>query len=243
MKSILLAAIAASAFTGAALAAPVAGAGVAPAAGAYDPRDLAGVWTQATAPTFGPFPLTPAYDAILKQRIEDEKAGRPYVHAGNPCVPAPLVGMMVFPTGPLEFATVHDDRLVIAKSNGSIYRVYFNRPHPAPEDVEPSMFGDSVGRWEGDTLVIDTIGLGGSGDIDGKTPHSDATHVVQRIRRVAFDKLEDRMTVEDPIAFTRPANSVVTYNLTPKIELAEFYCTNDRMRYDPDGKVSIAPPR
>jgi hypothetical protein len=243
MKSVVLAAIAASTFAGSALAAPAAqpAAAARPDSRAYNPRNLAGVWTHATRPNFGRFPLTPEYEAILKKREEDEKAGRPYVRGGNPCIPGPLVMMMSLPTGPLEFAPINDERMLIAKSNGSIYRVYFNRPHPAPEDVEPTLFGDAVGHWEGDTLVIDSVGLGGAGDIEGRTPHSDATHVVQRIRRTAFDKLENQITIEDPIAFTRPVTGVVTYNLTPNIELAEFYCTNDRIRYDETGKVSIAP--
>jgi hypothetical protein len=243
MKSAVIAVIAASALAGSALAAAPAAAPAAPAAKdgrAYNPRDLTGVWTQATRPNFGAMPLNAEYAAIKKKLDDEEKAGRPNNRGRNPCVPAPLVTMMTLPTGPLEFSIIPDDRLVIAKSNGSIYRVYFNRKHPAPDDQEPLLFGDAVGHWEGDTLVIDTVGLGLGAEI-ANAPHSDVTRVVQRIRRVAYDKLENQLTIEDPKAYTRPVTGVVTYGRTPEIELGEFYCTNERIVYDADGTVGIAP--
>ncbi|HTK34057.1 MAG TPA: hypothetical protein VL358_02065 [Caulobacteraceae bacterium] len=245
MKFAVIAAIGVSVLASSAFAAsaPAAAAGAAaakPNTRTFDPHDLAGVWTHSSRAVFN-WSLNEKYAAILKKRRDDEAAGRPLLKA-NSCSPAPLIEMMTRPVGPLEFAPIHDDRLVISKSNGSIYRVYFKRPHPAPEDVEPSLFGDAVGHWEGDTLVIDTVGLGGTDFTDGQIPHSPVMHVVQRLRRTAFDKLENRITVEDAEAFTRPATAVQIYTLTPDEELNEFYCTNDRIVYDSNGKVSIAPP-
>ncbi|HTI67718.1 MAG TPA: hypothetical protein VL460_09275 [Caulobacteraceae bacterium] len=241
MKPAVIAIIAASALSGWSLAPTAAAA----AAAAVDPRpynahDLTGVWTHATRPNFGPFPFTPEYAAIQKAEQDAAAAGRPNNRGQNPCVPAPLIFMMTLPTGPLEVSAIGDDRLVISKSNGSIYRVYLKRPHPAPDDVEPLLYGDSVGRWDGDTLVIDTVGLGASsGDAGG--PHSDVLHVVQRLRRTAYNKLENQLTIDDAKALTRPVTGSLIYDLTPEVELGEFYCTNERIIYDKDGKVGIAP--
>jgi hypothetical protein len=149
--------------------------------------------------------------------------------------------MMTTPVAPLEITERRDDRLVVTKPNGSIYRIYLKRPHLGPDDLTPGLYGDAVAHWEGDTLVVDTIGLGGSQDIDGRTPHSDAMHVVQRLRRVAYDKLENRITIEDPKAFTRPVVGVVTYGLEPELELDEFFCVNDRIRIGDDGTLDVAP--
>ncbi|HTK36172.1 MAG TPA: hypothetical protein VL358_12920 [Caulobacteraceae bacterium] len=234
MKRVMIVGLAVSALAGASSAAPA-------AAPAYDPHDITGVWTQNSRFQPGPYPLTPEYAAILKKREDDEKAGRPYVPGGDYCLPGPLIRMMTLPVAPIEITEIKGDRLVVTKPNGSIYRIYLKRGHLGPDDLNPGIYGDAVAHWEGDTLVVDTIGLGGSQDIDGHTPHSDAMHVVQRIRRVAYDKLENRILIEDAKAFTRPVTGTVTYGLTPEIELGEFFCVNDRIRIRDDGSVGITP--
>jgi hypothetical protein len=243
MKSAVIAAVAFSAFAGSALAAQAAAPNPRPSVPVdprpYNARDVTGVWTQATRPDFGPIALTPEYAAIQKQQQDDRRAGK-LPPEDVSCTPGPLITMMTAPFGPLEFSTIGDERMVIAKSNGSIYRVYFKRPHKAAEDLEPLLFGDAVGRWEGDTLVIDTVGLTAEGNI-ANAPHSDVTHVIQRIRRTAYNKLEDQITIEDSKAFAHPVTGTVTYDLTPQIELDEFYCTNNRIVLDAEGKVGIAP--
>jgi hypothetical protein len=235
MKAVVLSAVIASVCAGQVLAAP------APGAGGYDPHDLSGVWMQSTRPPVGPYPLTPEYAEILKKRMDAIKAGKPA--EANPCVPGPIVRMMTFPTSPLEIAHIHDDRIIVTKENGSIFRIYLKRPHKDPEDLTQGLYGDAVGHWEGDTLVVDTIGLGGSAEIEGVTPHSDAMHVIQRLRRTDANTLEDRMTVEDSKAFTAPVNVTILYTSHPDWELGEFFCTNERMSVDNDGRAVINPPQ
>jgi hypothetical protein len=111
------------------------------------------------------------------------------------------------------------------------------RPHPDPADIDPSWMGNSVAKWDGDTLVIDTIGLTdkswlGTGKSAGEgsaTFHSDALHVTERIRRPDFDHLAVEITNDDPKVFTHPW--VFTWNMTlaPNEQMYEdVTCSNEK---------------
>jgi hypothetical protein len=95
--------------------------------------------------------------------------------------------------------------------------------------------GYSVGRWEGDTLVVDTIGLNDKTWLDNVGhPHSDALHVVERIRRVDHDTLQVTFTIEDPKAYTSPWTTPSrTFKLRPTYELTEAFCVpDDNLSFD-----------
>ena len=82
--------------------------------------------------------------------------------------------------------------------------------------------GHSIGKYEGDTLVVDTVGLNDRTWIDaGGTPHSDALHVVERFRRIRPDTLEIEFLFEDPKAFTRPWGAKKLYQLRPEMDVLE----------------------
>ena len=100
-----------------------------------------------------------------------------------------------------------------------------------PKDPDPSWYGYSVGKWDGDTLVVDTIGFNNKSWIDGNGhPHSDEMHVVERYRRVDHDTLELTMTIDDPKAYTKRwvSRSPKTFKLAPKVgpkaEVMELLC-------------------
>ena len=204
------------------------------AAAPFNPRDLEGVWLEDLPADGHPmmqinYPLNDKYARILKARAALHAQGKTFDGEMNPCVPGPIVRMMTAAVGaPVEIGAVHDDHYIVTKENGSIYRIYMKRGHKGWDDITPGQYGDAVGHWEGDTLVVDSIGLGGNSDIDGVTPHSDKFHVVQHIRRTAADKLEDRLTLDDPLAFTHAIDITVTYTAKPGWEMGEFFCTNDR---------------
>ena len=105
-----------------------------------------------------------------------------------------------------------------------------------PKDIEPSFFGNGVGRWDGDTLVIDSIGFKDklSWVDDDAHPHSDAMHVVERWRRTDADHLAHEVTVEDPKFYTKPwtFRRVFTH-MKPGQEVMEFAC--DENNVDRDG--------
>ena len=98
-----------------------------------------------------------------------------------------------------------------------------------PMDPQPSWLGYSVGHWEGDTLVAETIGLNDKTWLDDSGhPHTEALHVVERFRRRDFGHMETQITVDDPEAYTRPWTVTIQKRLMPDTELIEFICENEK---------------
>ena len=137
-------------------------------------------------------------------------------------------------------------------------RIYTDgRPHP--KDLDPQWMGHSVGHWEGDTLVVDTVGTNGrarpiNGYIDGtvfstgngafapRLPQSDQLHVVERYRVVGGGQfLEGQVTVEDPKSYTGKFSQTRYWERRPDLEFQEYYCT-DNVRRDEEGQNTPAPP-
>ncbi len=107
----------------------------------------------------------------------------------------------------------------------SVRRQIFTDGRPHDTSLGPSWMGDSIGRWEKDTLVVDTINFKDQGWVDrAGHPHSDALHVVERIRRIHHDHLLDDITIEDPKAYTRPWTAHLDFLLRPNWTLGEQFC-------------------
>jgi hypothetical protein len=212
------------------------------AAQRFDPRDLTGVWMQTPDRPFTAYPLTPEYEAILKRRRADEAAGKPFQVAQNRCLPAGLAATMTTGAYPIEIFYQKGGReILFQKENvGALYRVYLNRPHKNPDELYPLFYGDSIGHWEGNDLVVDTVSLGATSVFDLITPHSDALHVVQHLRRISYDTLEDSITFDDPKALTRPITGTAVFKLHPDWEIEEYECTNERLIFDEHGNQTIS---
>ena len=209
----------------------------------YNPRDLTGIWMQTRDKPFKSYPFTPEYAAIFQQRLADEAAGRPFQVAQDRCLPAGLAASMTTGAYPIEiFYQTGGREILVQKENvGALYRIFLNRPHKSADELYPLFYGDSVGHWEGDVLVVDTISLGATAALDLIAPHSDALHVIQRLHRVSYDTLEDELTFDDPKALTQPATGVAIYKLHPDWELGEYECTNERMVVDSQGNQVVTP--
>lgn len=94
-----------------------------------------------------------------------------------------------------------------------------------PKDVEPTWFGNSVGRWEGDTLVVDTTGFNGYTRVDTVGhPHSDALHTIETFQRPDDNHITYTITIDDPKTYTKPWKNVRTFTLRPGWELMEYSC-------------------
>jgi hypothetical protein len=110
-------------------------------------------------------------------------------------------------------------------------RIYTDgRGHPSGDDLWPTYMGHSVGHWEGDTLVVDTVGMfPGAYDMTG-APYSDKIHMVERIRLIGPDKLENVMTIDDSVMLTRPFTVRRTYTRVPlaKDAIIGSYCSDMR---------------
>jgi hypothetical protein len=89
--------------------------------------------------------------------------------------------------------------------------------------------GYSVGKWEGDTLVVDTTGFNAQGWIDNKgRPQTESTHVTERLRRRDFGHIDLQLMVEDPTAYTKPWGGSLVLNYVPDEELIESICENEK---------------
>ena len=96
------------------------------------------------------------------------------------------------------------------------------------EDLNPTYMGESIGKWEGNTLVIDTIGFNDKTWLDySGHPHSEQLHLVERIRRVSHDALVNDITIEDPKAYTKPWTSHMTFDLKPDWKIEETICEDN----------------
>jgi hypothetical protein len=110
-------------------------------------------------------------------------------------------------------------------------------------DQGPLWMGDSIGKWEGDTLVADTVSFNDKSLIDRVGhPHSDALHVVERVRRVDQNSLEIGLTVEDPKAFTKPWNTKLIFESKPDWKIMEQICEDNASFIDFNKEATKKPP-
>jgi hypothetical protein len=197
------------------------------------PGSLDGIWESAgragstvTTADGKPIPYQPAVAALLARRQKDVSAKS--VDGDQPedvCVPAGMPRMMDPVAGmPLQIQETPRARdmpaqvTVLFGSFGIFRIIRLNVKHP--EDPDPTYFGNSVGHWEGSTLVSDTIGLIDKSTLFG-APHSESMHLVERIRRVDAETLEDRITIDDPMTYTRPWTWVITLKRASATRLIE----------------------
>jgi hypothetical protein len=220
--------LAAAVFSAATLLSGTIGASVAHAADpAFNPKDLTGIWFQTSGGKFGKYPYTPEYQAEADKRRAAMAAGNPYQPAGSSCLPRGLVGMITTGAYPLEiFQSARE--VAVNKENGGMHRIWLNRQHQAPADLTPMFFGDSVGHWEGNVLVVDSISLGANDNIDGQNPHSDALHVVEKYQRTGAATMQVEVTIDDAKALTKPVSTIAYFRLDPTYEMQEYYCVNER---------------
>ena len=131
---------------------------------------------------------------------------------------------LLYPAQPVYIVQAPKEVLLIAQMNDEARHVYLNVPHS--ETVKPSWYGESVGHYEGDTLVVDTIGMNDQTWIDNyRTPHTDKLRVVERFHLVNGGKtLQVDVHIEDPGAFTTPWDTIQRYDRVQQGGLAEFIC-------------------
>jgi hypothetical protein len=192
--------------------------------------DLSGVWNKAihrnTAAPLEPLPFTPAG---LKAFNEVDDIIDPTARCILPGVPR--VNNSPYPMQIMQLP----DRVVFVYEYMHNFRVIYTDGREHRENWEPSLMGDSIGRWEADTLVIDTVNLTDRTRLDDHgNVHSDALHVVERWRRISANELWYEATIDDPKFYTRPWATGYVIPLAPAgWEIMEYACTdNNKDLYD-----------
>ena len=152
--------------------------------------------------------------------------------------------LMMESPAPLQFLITPEETLIINIYQEARHVYTDGRGHPPEEDRWITTWGDSTGRWEGDTLVIDTIWVRDPPRyFQAAPPFSDQAHYVERLRMTAPDRIEWEMTVEDPVTLTAPLQVKSAFIRTPNLDrLVHDAFENDRSELDGD-TFTIAPPR
>jgi hypothetical protein len=188
--------------------------------------DLSGVW-QGGGPVGNiadglakgeTLPIRPEYKKLMESRKakDDPEAN---------CLPTGVPRRDPYPWRILQTPT---HAFMLFEGNIHSYRQIFMDGRKHPEDLDPTWYGHSVGRWEGDTLVVDTVGFNDRFWFDFQgTPHTEKLHTIERYTRTNVSTLVIETTIDDPGAYTKPFKITFTARLRPGEELMEYICNEN----------------
>lgn len=128
---------------------------------------------------------------------------------------------------------------IVAEAMFEVRRIYLNQPQELLSDVDIGYEGHSVGHWEGDTLVVNTIGVKESVVGYNDMPHSEKMILDERIRLLTPDVLQDRITMTDPMALLKPYQFTYTLLRRKDEETPEYICDNERNKVDNHGQIYL----
>ena len=142
------------------------------------------------------------------------------------CLPAGVPRQAPYPWRILQTPT---HMFFLFEGNIHSYRqIFLNGKHPDSADLDPTWYGHSIGRFEGDTLVIDTVGFNDKFWFDfAGHPHTEKLHTIERYRRPNFGKLEYEVTIDDPGAYTKPFTLYGSHDYDAGTELMEYICNEN----------------
>jgi hypothetical protein len=170
-------------------------------------------------------PMLPWAAAVYKERFDSLGKDKPQVR----CMPHGVPDAMLVAGIPFKIIQTPGVTVVLYEEFNQ-YRQIFTDGRALPEDPDPAWFGFSIGKWEGDTFVVDSAGFKEGSWLDnGGHPHTEALHLTERFRRRNFGTMELEVAVNDPKAYTKPWKSVtLRFQLLPDTELIEHLCENEK---------------
>ncbi len=210
--------------------------------------DLSGVWNMKGSPAtrYLSYSLTkdePPMTPWAEERFQAAKPSfgpRAVEDSNDPVNPTTISAVGCFPPGvpriylqpfPMEIIQT-PGRVIMLFEFSHFVRQIFTDGRKHNTDLGPTWMGDSIGHWEGDTLVVDTVGFNDKTWLDrGGHPHSTQLHVVERLRRVEQNILQNDLTIEDPIAYSKPWSAQLTFQLRPTWNITEMVC-EDNVNFD-----------
>ncbi len=167
---------------------------------------------------FGKEPFRPEAAALFQKQMGS---------GAKPATLCPPPSLPVSDILPAPFKIIQLPRTTLFLYEGdTTFRQIFTDGRKLPEDPQPSWLGYSVGKWEGDWFVIETVGFNDKGPLDAMGHfHSEAMRLTERIRRRDFGHMEMELTVDDPKTYTQPVTDHVNFRLLPDTELMESFCS------------------
>jgi hypothetical protein len=200
-------------------------------AAAAPPRGGAG-GRGAAGPSF-----TPKYEAM---RAATARAPQPEDNTTANCLPPGMPGIMTQPY-PMEFLLTPGKVTIVIEAYTEVRHIYTDgRPLPSTEDADPKFFGTSVGHWEGDTLVVETVGFNEHVQLARGVPHSDKMKIVERMRLTDPDGMSIETTITDPEVLTAPYTTTAGLRRHRNWTISEYVCEENNRNYvDQTGKAGI----
>ena len=200
------------------------------------PADFDGVWVpdvkdQHRQEAQNVPPWKPEIVPQIQRLIAEENAGRPFLVLSH-CLPHGMPTWMLISHNAFEWLTTPGRVTMLGEVDGNRMRRIYTDGRVLPKDPDLTLHGYSIGHWDGDALVVDTVGfndrswLGGLGG--GPVPHTEMLHMTERYRRVDFGHMEATIAFEDPGTFVKPFHMNVKLNLAPREEVMEYVCENNR---------------
>ncbi|WP_174290876.1 hypothetical protein [Sphingomonas bacterium] len=209
--------------------------------------DISGVWVRADTPAasgskegWAPWapPLKGAFAETWKKRVADAAAGTRTDDPVRGCQPPGMPRFITGSNGPMLIMQT-PGRVMLYRDGMPVRRVWLTPAAlPAAKDIESFSNGNAIGKYEGQDLVTQIVGIKDQPIDSTGVPHSNALKIAERFHRVGANTMTVTVTLTDPAALTRPMTSTVTYHLLgdPKWEPHEFLCTPNT-NYSPDKYV------
>jgi hypothetical protein len=164
-------------------------------------------------------PLQPWARALYNERIENNGKD----HPGVSCLPSGIPEKNNIPDGLKVVQT--PDLLIFLYESRTIYRQVFTDGRSLPKDAQPTWMGYSIGHWEGDTFIVETIGQNGKTWLDMRgLPGTESLRVIEKYTRPTIGTINIDVTIDDPMAYTKPWNVKLTWRLVPDTDLIESIC-------------------
>lgn len=207
--------------------------------------DFSGSWERHRAPPGDPTnppaeSPPPLKREFLEEWEERRQAAREADARGEPiatgyvmCLPDGVPSMMSGPF-PVEILQGREQMNIAQEAYSQVRRIYFDKPQASLDDIELGFYGRSVATWEGDTLVVDTIGIKEYVRFRD-VPHTKDMRIVERMHFVTPDVFWDEITIQDPAILERPWTVTFAYRRMPGYEIIEYVCEDNREYADEDG--------
>jgi hypothetical protein len=207
--------------------------------------DLSGIWRGAgpiyrfnIAQDLEPQDIQPWAEALFLQRVRASRKDSPLAK----CLPVSVPFHNFFNL--TRIVQTPGLMMIVYESPNSPHRTVFTDGRDLPKDPNPAFLGYSIGRWEGDTLVVTTTGFNDLGWLDSAGhPQTESLRITERMRRRDFGHMDFEMTIDDPKVFTKPFTFKTQRLLAADTELLEDYCEaeHDRAHFSVDTAVRVSP--
>jgi hypothetical protein len=174
------------------------------------------------------------WKATQARNAEMTRKGLPPPSTGMACIWEGMPGMMQS-TFPMEILETPGQVTIIQEAFTQVRRIFLDAPAIAPQDAEPRFTGHSTGTWDGNTLVVQTVGIKETVRFRN-TPHSANMRITERMQLVNDEILQNQVTIDDPEYLTKPWTWTWMYHRWPGYKIQEYVCEDNRYFEDPNLK-------